>query len=317
MKMKKLLIVVSMLAVMFSLAGCGKEQEKPFEYDESQIVTDVMYLFDEYSKVSDEYADYYLTDGTEFEKSAIKGIKQAVDTDKVGKFEDYGQYLDGEQVFNTDDADFENAEDYVSVTILNKAANRDVEITVKFVENADYYIQYDKLTQEINIASITDEINNYYGYSVEQFLEMTGYSDIDAVVNDAIETNLSSMNVYRYVPEEMVVTAVYSKGELMKQAGMNTLIGMGTVFIVLIFISFIISLFKFLPALFAKKPDVPAPKEEPKAVPAAVAADANLVNDAELVAVITVAIYAASGSAGNGGVSKDKLIVRSIRRAKK
>lgn len=319
MKMKKLLIVVSMLAVMFSLAGCGKEQEKPFEYDESQIVMDVMYLFDEYSDVSDEYAGYYLIEGTEFEKSAIKGIQQAVDTDRVGRFEDYKPYLNGMKDFNTDDAEFENAEDYVSVTILNKAANRDVEVTVKFVENADYYIQYDKLTQEINEASISEEINQSFQMSVDDFLANTPYQTIDEVVKYAIEGNLTNMGVYRYVPEEMVVTAVYSKGELMKQAGMNTLIGMGTVFVVLIFISFIISLFKFLPALFAKKPSVPEAKEAPRAAVAASApvADTNLVNDAELVAVITAAIYAASGSAGNGALSKDKLVVRSIRRVKK
>ena len=40
----------------------------------------------------------------------------------------------------------------------------------------------------------------------------------------------------------------------------------------------------------------------------------NLMDDAELVAVITAAVYAASGSAGAD--SKDKLIVRSIRRAR-
>ena len=104
---------------------------------------------------------------------------------------------------------------------------------------------------------------------------------------------------------------------------MNTLLGMGTVFVVLIFISFIFSLFKFLPALFAKKPKIEdLKKEENKpAAPAKAATPApaagNLMNDAELVAVITAAIYAAEGQAGNGAVSKDKLVVRSIRRARK
>ena len=41
----------------------------------------------------------------------------------------------------------------------------------------------------------------------------------------------------------------------------------------------------------------------------------NLMDDKELVAVITAAIYAASGS--NGHVSKDTLIVRSIKRARR
>ena len=37
MKIKKLLILVSMLAVMFSLAGCGEKYDKPFAYDENEI----------------------------------------------------------------------------------------------------------------------------------------------------------------------------------------------------------------------------------------------------------------------------------------
>lgn len=328
MKMKKILLVISMLAVMFSLAGCEDEKEKPFEYNESQIVLDVMYLFDEYTGISDNYVDYYLTDGTEFEKSAVKGVQQVIDTDKVGKFEDYGKYLNGEvnYEYKKDDgiSTITNEDDYVSVSVINKAADRDVNITVKFVENADYFIQYEKLAQEINVASISSEINNYYGYTVEEFLSMTGYESVDQIVAETIETNLASNEVFRYIPEEMVINAVYTTGELMKQAATNTLIGMGTVFIVLIFISFIISLFKFLPALFAKKTTVPESSEMAKSevIPSAATntTEVNLMNDAELVAVITAAIYAESGSLGasiNGADSKDKLIVRSIRRAKK
>ena len=324
MKMKKLLIVVSMLAVMFSLAGCKDEKQKAFEYDETQIVLDTVYLFNEYSEVSDEYVDYYLTDGTEFEQSAVKGVQQAINTDKVGEFEDFDKYFasTASTAFKVEDVkgEIEDSEDSVTVTIINKAENRDVEITVKYVENADYYIQYDKLSQEINEESIANEITTYYGYTVEEFLESTGYPDLETIVTETIESNLQQEEIYPYVPEEMVVTAVYSSGELMKQAGMNTLIGMGTVFIVLIFISFIISLFKYLPALFAKKPTIPEIKEEkaPVAVKKeTVKADDNLMNDAELVAVITAAIYAASGSTGNGAVSKDKLVVRSIKRAKR
>ena len=38
-------------------------------------------------------------------------------------------------------------------------------------------------------------------------------------------------------------------------------------------------------------------------------------DDKELVAVITAAVYAASSASNGGAISKDKLIVRSIRRA--
>ena len=98
----------------------------------------------------------------------------------------------------------------------------------------------------------------------------------------------------------------------------NTCMGIGTVFLMLIFISLIISLFGFIPKLEAKL----AVKQSSANAPAAPVAAAkpvaktseNLMDDAELVAVITAAIYAASGSAGTS--SKDKLVVRSIRRAR-
>lgn len=98
----------------------------------------------------------------------------------------------------------------------------------------------------------------------------------------------------------------------------NTCMGIGTVFLMLIFISLIISLFSFIPKLEAKlalkKSSESAQAVSVAAPKPAVKASDNLMNDAELVAVITAAIYAASGSAGTS--SKDKLVVRSIRRAR-
>lgn len=136
-----------------------------------------------------------------------------------------------------------------------------MEVTVKFVENPDYYIKLDQAKQTYNADAVRQEIAMYYG-SEEEFFSQYGsyYSSVDDVVQQGIDNEMQG--VYQYLPEEMVVSAVYSKAELMKQAGMNTLLGMGTVFVVLIFISFIISLFKFLPALFAKKPKIEDLKKE-------------------------------------------------------
>lgn len=321
MKMKKILAVVSMLAVMFALSACSNEVEKPFDYDDTQIVLDTMEYFTNYINVSDEYADYYLSDGTAFEQSAIKGIEQARDNDNVGAFQDYSTFntalSEGNFSIDSVNAKITNAADSVSVTVTNKAENRDVEITIKYVENADYYIQMDQYVQS-GLQYWTS-----MGYTADMILAESGCETLAEAFG--VEQLLQQSGVYPYEPEEMVVSAVYSKGELMKQAGMNTLIGMGTVFIVLIFISFIISLFKFLPALLAKKPKLPEPKEEKPAakaepVKAAVGqktSDGNLMNDAELVAVITAAVYAAAGSSGAGAVSKDTLVVRSIKRARK
>ena len=319
---KKLLILISMLAMMFSLTACSNEVEKPFDYDDSAIVRDTMYAFEEYRNVNDEFADYYINDGTEFEQSAVKGIKQAQDTDKVGAFEDFTPYIEGNKAVSKDDYKIENASDSVSVTVINKAKNRNVEITVKYVENPEYFMELDQVMQKYTLAETEKIILQEYD-SLAQFYDETGISSVEEARQILVSNEMYNKAIASYLPEEMVVSAVYSKTELMKQAGMNTLLGMGTVFVVLIFISFIISLFKFLPALFAKKPKIEdLKKEESKpAAPAKAATPApaagNLMNDAELVAVITAAIYAAEGQAGNGAVSKDKLVVRSIRRARK
>lgn len=106
--------------------------------------------------------------------------------------------------------------------------------------------------------------------------------------------------------------------EIFKKAALNTLIGMGTVFCVLIFISFIISLFRYIPDLqnrFARKTEKTVSVEE-KEVPVPALKEEELVEDGELVAVITAAIYAAMAEEGKA-VSKDGLVVRSIRKSRR
>ena len=105
---------------------------------------------------------------------------------------------------------------------------------------------------------------------------------------------------------------VYSVGEILQKAALNTVIGMGTVFVVLIFISFIIELLPKLTGLVeGKNKKKEAPAAAPKtAAPAPVAAEPEeLVDDLELVAVISAAIAAYTGS------SSDGFVVRSIKRS--
>ena len=107
---------------------------------------------------------------------------------------------------------------------------------------------------------------------------------------------------------------VYTTGENMIKAALNTLMGMGTVFIVLIFISWLISCFKYIRQFEdnMKKKKTPAPVPEVSRASAAPAASESveaLTDDLELVAVITAAIAASTGASADG------LVVRSIRRA--
>lgn len=111
---------------------------------------------------------------------------------------------------------------------------------------------------------------------------------------------------------DITFNPAYTVGENMAKAGMNTLMGMGTVFAVLIFISLLISCFKYISVFEANMKAKSAPAAPAAPAPAPVAAPAepeDLTDDLELVAVITAAIAAASEN-----VSADGLVVRSIRR---
>lgn len=96
-------------------------------------------------------------------------------------------------------------------------------------------------------------------------------------------------------------------GEILAKAGMNTLLGMGTVFLVLILISAIISCFKYIGGAEKKEKEAPAPVvPQPADVPPA--EEEDVTDDLELVAVISAAIAAAEGTSADG------LVVRSIKR---
>ncbi len=111
----------------------------------------------------------------------------------------------------------------------------------------------------------------------------------------------------------MTVNVNYTLGEKMTNAGLNTLLGMFTVFSVLILISFIIAAFALIPkiqAMFAKKDKV---SETEKAVDNTIAQiiEAEETDDTELIAVISAAI--AAYEAANGG-SADGVVIRSVRK---
>lgn len=121
--------------------------------------------------------------------------------------------------------------------------------------------------------------------------------------------------------ESASLNPVSSMGELMGKAALNTLIGMGTVFIVLILISLIISLFGFIPKIQAASAKRREERKAGKAVGENTGIDnavaqitaqeevADATDDLELVAVIAAAIAASEGAA-----STDGFVVRSIRR---
>lgn len=125
--------------------------------------------------------------------------------------------------------------------------------------------------------------------------------------------------IYNYYDMELTgvtISPVYTFGEKMATAGMNTIISISIVFAVLIIISLLISCFKIFPYLEAKKKEKEAAlhvAEKPEGVIAQIIEkeeieEQQLADDTELVAVIAAAIAAYEGT------STDGFVVRSIRR---
>lgn len=129
--------------------------------------------------------------------------------------------------------------------------------------------------------------------------------------------------VDRHLKEIQSITfnPVFSTGEKMAKAGMNTLMGIGTVFLMLIFISLVIYCFRFINKFEAARNSKKAPaKEAAPVLTAPVVTEEEQeeeADDLELAAVITAAIAAYEADmAGTdiSAMSTDGLIVRSIRR---
>lgn len=157
------------------------------------------------------------------------------------------------------------------------------------------YLGTDGGTVEVNSDGITININ------------VLG-SEHNAVVEIVLDDS--------FTPSGIATNVDYSLGEIMEKAALNTLLGMGTVFVVLVLISLIISAFGLIPKLQAsltKKPaDIEVPEQKAETVVPQTVEKEELSDDLELVAVISAAIVAYEGSGHTDG-----FVVRSIRKANK
>ena len=116
-------------------------------------------------------------------------------------------------------------------------------------------------------------------------------------------------------PTSLAVDVQYTLAQNMEKAAMNTVMGLGTVFVILVFLIFVISLFKYIPGLVEgkkKKESATAPVAAPAPVAATPVSEPvieDVTDDGELVAVIAAAIAASEGK-----TSTDGFVVRSIRK---
>ena len=310
---KRLLLIVSMLAVTFALAGCSSSDKKvEFNYDEATLVQTVKDQAQYYMGVADvnEVYDYVVEEGANsgLDESAVDAVKVFATLN-----EDYGKF-----VKFASDSKVEEVDDKVAVSVYAQCTDKEAIVKATFVDNSVVY--------------------NFQKYSL---MSQNGYTEEQA------DQTLTTNGVYPYKISEFEVAANQTMADKMKDAGANTLIGMGIVFIALIFISFIISLLKYVPVLFDKET-----REKKKAEKAKKLAEANadaseaddkteadnapapagivdivntttgesVMDDSELVAVISAAVMAAQGGKTRVRVnypSNDKLVVRPRKRNKR
>lgn len=168
--------------------------------------------------------------------------------------------------------------------------------------------------------SSSEELGAYKGLkenSIEDCIKKDG-SNYVVTLNADFENRDAVVEVVydiKLKPESVGFSANYSMGEKMAAAGMNTIVGIATVFVVLLLLCFIISLMvyipKFVDALSKKKtktPEVSAPKAAPAPVETV---EEELADDSELVAVIAAAVAAYENTSADG------FVVRSIKKSNK
>lgn len=166
-----------------------------------------------------------------------------------------------------------------------------------------------------------NDIGTYEGVD-ENSVDINGTNDDFTVTCEIRGSERGAEVIMHYAVDNMVlipeitINPHYTLGELMENAALNTLLGMGTVFAVLILIMFIIMCFGIFPKIEAAKAKKQAAKAENGAgvdnAIAQIIENEELSDDDELVAVISAAIAAFEGSTGG---STDGFVVRSIRRA--
>lgn len=240
---KRLLLLLCMIACVFSLVACNDGTKKEFKvkYDEEALKQTISQYITEISKLSKEDAEAEL------------------DNLKVGTNE-----------YNMMTAWMNGCED-----------------VGELVEIRDYKFTADE-------KSVICKI------------------DVDYEIRDAEFTFI----IYADSAEESSVsfTINYTLAEKMEMAGLNTLLGMGTVFLVLILIAWVISLFKYINKFgSAKTPEVKTveTKSVDNTIAQIVEKEVSPADDLELIAVITAAIAASEGTSAEG------LVVRSIKRVNK
>ena len=173
-----------------------------------------------------------------------------------------------------------------------------------------------------NWSSVKEELGNFVEIeSVESGISEDGYTMTVTckAKYDKLNDKTDVTVVYEANQKDQSVSFSwdinYPMSQLIERAALNTVMGLGIVFLTLLFLSWLIGKLHIIPDMIEKK----AKENEPvaPAAPVTFAApeveeeEEDLTDDLELVAVITAAIAASENTSGDG------FVVRSIKKANK
>ncbi len=172
---------------------------------------------------------------------------------------------------------------------------------VKFYDN-------DKVIGGFNIGKLN--IGGQKAFAVEK----SGKTVTASLVADYSKRDLKLTFVYnandiKGGPTAINIEPIYSLGETMQKAGLNTVMGIAIVFCMLVLMSGVIKVFEIIPKI---EKSIKAKKEAqdsaPVVEPVATKSSNDSTDDLQLVAVIAAAIAASTGA------STDSFVVRSIKK---
>lgn len=188
-------------------------------------------------------------------------------------------------------------------------------------DQIDQLIESDDITSQAvagNWKSVKEELGAFVEVTDAQ-LNAEGTEITGNVKYDKLDDKTTVAVTYAVNPDTQTATVnwdiQYPMSVLMQRAGLNTVMGLGIVFLTLLFLSALIAQLHIIPDMIEKRAkknapaQTPAPAPTPAPIPAA--QEEDLTDDLELVAVITAAIAASENT------SSDGFVVRSIKKANK
>ena len=207
------------------------------------------------------------------------------------------------------------ADDYEAeiTSMMNQLASLDEE-TIDY--NISYMSSYEEGAVLValleNYKDCYKEAGDFVGLG-EFDVQKSGKTITSTVVADYSKRDLKMTFVYSTLdtstPTAMNIEPVYTLGETMQKAALNTVMGILIVFCMLIVMSGVIKCFEIIPKLQKKAKDkAESTVSNVTAAPVASPVAKNETDDLQLVAVIAAAIAASTGA------STDSFVVRSIKK---